>query len=266
MLDGRGLTETWGSASAVSFVRGAQLVREHLAIALSDRSDRRGLSRHEHEAATIHTNREHPVAAAAPEQPDARVPPGRAAEEVVRNEPQVARAAREGHEYRIEGSTKEAYPPLRSEIARFLRELPTCALEPRARYPRAVGIDERREQLLARRVPREQVVLGRAYVIHARNGGVGVAVERDGQLGYCLHREKLGQHYAFVELDWDEGPPHGTAIPLSAIDEEPPAEEDGPTLLAWLTVQEELHREAIEAAWEVLLGFRPPRAPAPSTS
>jgi len=40
-----------------------------------------------------------------------------------------------------------------------------------------MGFEDRYKPLLARRVPREDVVLGRAYVIHARNGGVGVAVE-----------------------------------------------------------------------------------------
>ena len=38
-----------------------------------------------------------------------------------------------------------------------------------------------RATLLARRVPHDEVILGRAYVIHARNGGVGVAVREEGQ-------------------------------------------------------------------------------------
>jgi hypothetical protein len=33
--------------------------------------------------------------------------------------------------------------------------------------------DDRHRSLLSRRVPRAQIELGRAYVIHARNGGVG---------------------------------------------------------------------------------------------
>ena len=35
-----------------------------------------------------------------------------------------------------------------------------------------------RATLLARRVPHDEVIVGRAYIIHARNGGVGVAVCR----------------------------------------------------------------------------------------
>lgn len=42
--------------------------------------------------------------------------------------------------------------------------------------PKPEDFEKRYKPLLARRVPRENVVMGRAYVIHARNGGVGVAV------------------------------------------------------------------------------------------
>ncbi|MBX3269583.1 MAG: hypothetical protein KF729_04950 [Sandaracinaceae bacterium] len=104
--------------------------------------------------------------------------------------------------------------------------------------------------LLARRVPREDVVIGRAYVIHARNGGVGVAIEQEGRLGYRLHREKSGDHFLFVEWDWDEGPPHGTAFPLSPIALAPPADED--ELLAWLAEREtDLRAEIAEAQREL---------------
>lgn len=117
------------------------------------------------------------------------------------------------------------------------------------------GLDDRYKPLLARRVRREDIILGRAYLIHARNGGVGVAVEQDGVIGFRLHREKFGNHFLFVELDWDEDPQFGTAIPLELIDARPPSGDD--ELLAWLASQEDVHRTEIEAAWEVILGFSP---------
>ena len=119
------------------------------------------------------------------------------------------------------------------------------------------SIDDRYAQLLARRVPREGVIVGRAYVIKARNGGVGVAVEEDGVLGYRLHREKFGHRYLFVEYDWADDPRFGTVIPLSLIEAEPPTDDD--ELLAWLTDQEDEHRAEIDAAWEVILGHPPPK-------
>jgi len=117
----------------------------------------------------------------------------------------------------------------------------------------SAGLDDRYKQLLAVRIRREDIVLGRVYVIHARNGGVGVAVYEDGLIGYRLHREKFGNHFLFVELDWDEDPQFGTAIPLTLIDAEPPAADD--KLLAWLANQEDAHRAEINAAWEAILGF-----------
>lgn len=118
-----------------------------------------------------------------------------------------------------------------------------------------MGIEDRYEPLLARRIPPDKVTIGRAYVIHARNGGVGVAVEDAGCIGYRLHREKFGHHYLFVEFDWDEGPPHGTAIPLAPIEAEPPQDESA--LLLWLSDQEHEHRLQIDEAWEAVLGFSP---------
>jgi len=113
-----------------------------------------------------------------------------------------------------------------------------------------LSFEDRYKPLLARRVPRQDVILGRAYVIHARNGGVGVAVEEDNRVGYRLHREKWGEHYLFVEWDWTDDPNFGTAIPLKLIEAEPP--EDG--LLEWLSKQQDEHRAEIDAAWEVILG------------
>jgi hypothetical protein len=114
--------------------------------------------------------------------------------------------------------------------------------------------EDRRSPLLARRIPRVDIEIGRAYVIHARNGGVGVAVSENDCLGYKLHREKFDKHYLFVEDDWDNGPPFGTAIPLAAISEDPPKDEV--ELLAWLSDQETKHRALIDEAWQTVL---PPR-------
>lgn len=112
--------------------------------------------------------------------------------------------------------------------------------------------EERHAPLLARRVPREDIIIGRAYVIHARSAGVGVAIEDDGHLGYVLHREKGGVHFLFTEWDWSEGPPFGTAIPLRLIEAEPPEDDDQ----AWLAKQEDEHRAEIDAAWDVVLPWR----------
>ncbi len=112
--------------------------------------------------------------------------------------------------------------------------------------------DERYRILLARRLPRALIEQGRAYVIHARNGGVGVAVDEDGELGYRLHRVKFGQHYLFVEFDWDEGEPFGTVIPLAPIADVPPEGDD--SLLAWLREQELVHQTVIAEAWATILG------------
>lgn len=112
-------------------------------------------------------------------------------------------------------------------------------------------MNDRYQLLLARRIPLAEIRLGRAYVIHARNGGVGVAVIENGRRGYCLHREKFRTQYLFVEYDWDEGPPNGTAIPLQAINGEPPSDESA--LLAWLAEQEAAHRAEIDDAWKTIL-------------
>lgn len=114
------------------------------------------------------------------------------------------------------------------------------------------SIDERRGELLARRIPMADVVPGRAYIIHARNGGVGVAVTDGGQPGFRLRRVKFRDVFLFVEVDWDVGPPHGTAIPLRELEEAPPA--DDAALLAWLEGQELANRDEVRANWRVLLG------------
>ena len=112
---------------------------------------------------------------------------------------------------------------------------------------------DRQKPLLAARVPPDEVTVGRAYVTHARNGGVGVAVrDEDGRLGYRLRRVKFDRFYLFVEWDWDEGEPHGTAIPSMEIPEDPP--HDDQMLLDWLKARQEEHQERIDAAWRVVLG------------
>lgn len=114
-----------------------------------------------------------------------------------------------------------------------------------------VTTDERVRPLLERRIPREDVEIGRAYVIHARNGGIGVALESKGHLVYRLHRVKFGAHYLFDELDWSEGEPFGTAIPLRLLEVIPPT--DDAELLEWLACREEECREEVAAAWEIVL-------------
>lgn len=110
-----------------------------------------------------------------------------------------------------------------------------------------------RATLLARRIPHDEVMVGRVYIMHARNGGVGVAVRReDGLLGYRLHREKFGRHFLFTEIDWADDEHFGTAIPLRLLPEESPADDDA--LLAWLADRETEHRDEIKAAWREVLG------------
>jgi hypothetical protein len=114
-----------------------------------------------------------------------------------------------------------------------------------------MSIDDRVRTLLDRRFPRDEVELGRAYVIHARNGGIGIAVTTEEKLGYRLHREKFGTHFLFDEWDWDEGEPFGTAIPLRRLDADPPS--DDVELLEWLACREWEWRVEIDAAWRTRL-------------
>jgi hypothetical protein len=111
---------------------------------------------------------------------------------------------------------------------------------------------DRHDSLLARRIPRESIVPGRAYRIHARNGGIGIAEMDQERLGYVLHRVKFGSHFLFVEWDWEEGVPYGTAIPLVELTETPPTDRD--CWLDWLSQREIEHKETIQATWtEILL-------------
>lgn len=112
--------------------------------------------------------------------------------------------------------------------------------------------DIQRRSLLARRVPRGEVVVGRAYVIHARNGGVGVAVSRGAELCYRLHRVKFDRHLLFDEVDWSDSETFGTAIPLRLLPDIPPTEDV--ELLDWLAAREEEHAAEVKAAWREVLG------------
>lgn len=113
-------------------------------------------------------------------------------------------------------------------------------------------IDLERRSLLARRVPRGDVIPGRAYVIHARNGGIGVALLRDAELRYRLHRVKFDDHYLFDEVDWEDSAVHGTAIPLRLLPDAPPA--DAAALLDWLAERERELAGEVKAAWREVLG------------
>lgn len=120
--------------------------------------------------------------------------------------------------------------------------------------------DHDRALLLTRRVPVNDVVLGRAYLIHARHGGIGVALREEGRLGYRLRREKFGHIYLTIEWDWDEGPPHGTAIPLRLLRDPPP--DDDNELLQWLAAHEAESSAEIQDNWyEAMFNRQRPKAP-----
>jgi len=107
--------------------------------------------------------------------------------------------------------------------------------------------------VLARRVPRDDVAVGAVYRIHARNGGVGVAVfdEKRGMLGYRLRREKLGEVFLFTEWDWADSETFGTAIPLERLDAVAPDGDDA--LLAWLGDLEAAHADSRQAVWDEIM-------------
>jgi hypothetical protein len=116
----------------------------------------------------------------------------------------------------------------------------------------SAAIERRYALLLAHRIPVTEIVVGRAYVIHARDGGVGVALRADGRLGYELHRQKFEAHLLDVEWDCAGRPHYGTAIPLVALDAVPPT--DPLELLRWLIELEAEHQAIIDMAWKVALG------------
>lgn len=103
------------------------------------------------------------------------------------------------------------------------------------------------KELLPKRIPRAEIILGRAYIIHARNGGVGIASEHNGQIEYTLHRIKFDNHFLFPETDWEDDEHFGTAIPLRLLPNIPP--ENKEEWLDWLAELEQEHKEEIIATW-----------------
>jgi hypothetical protein len=78
-------------------------------------------------------------------------------------------------------------------------------------------LDDRYQALLKRRIRVEDAVEGSVYVIHARNGGVGIAVSEGGRIGYRIHREKFGNHFLFAVRSHVErtGPRAGRLVPVT---------------------------------------------------
>ena len=95
------------------------------------------------------------------------------------------------------------------------------------------------ESLLSRRVPREEIIPGRAYRIHGRRGKIGVADLKSGILRYRIRRVKFGHVFLDTEIDWSDDPTFGTAIPLQLLSEDPPTEDEA--LLEWLAEMERVH-------------------------
>lgn len=109
-----------------------------------------------------------------------------------------------------------------------------------------------RETLLNQRVPRVLIEVGRAYVLNARNGGVGVAQRNDrGQIEYRIRREKFGRVFLDEETDWADCDTFGTAIPLRRLPDLPP--EKPSALLPWLIQKEAEVKAEVRAAWELVL-------------
>ena len=106
---------------------------------------------------------------------------------------------------------------------------------------------EYQEQLLTKRIPREDIIFGRAYIIHARNGGVGIARQNSDQIEYTLHRVKFGNHFLFPEVDWADDDNFGTAIPLQLLEDIPSTDES--EWLDWLAEMEEKYKEEVKATW-----------------
>ena len=104
--------------------------------------------------------------------------------------------------------------------------------------------------LVARRIAPDDIVTGRAYVVFARNGGVGVAERVDGHLGYQV---VIGDGICpslDVEWDWSEGPPFGTLIPLVGVMAPPPV--DKAEMILWLLAREGQYAAELAAAWQIV--------------
>ncbi len=115
--------------------------------------------------------------------------------------------------------------------------------------------------LLARRIAPDDNVTGMAYVVFARNGGVGVAERVDGHLGYQLLEGDGGRPSLDLEWDWSAGPPFGTVIPLLEVTAPSPL--DKAELLPWLLDREEEYAVEVAAAWKM---FNPARRAGPEGS
>lgn len=105
------------------------------------------------------------------------------------------------------------------------------------------------KELLTKRIPHDEIILGRAYIIHARNGGVGIASKNGDQIEYTLNRIKWGANFLDNEIDWEDHEFHGTAIPLRLLPDSPP--ENREEWLDWLAVLEEVHEEEIASTWGI---------------
>ena len=114
---------------------------------------------------------------------------------------------------------------------------------------------------LERRVPRDQLQLGHAYVIHARNGKVGIwahmpeRVRPASQYGFKLRRVKFSNVFLDDEQDWEDCQHHGTAIPLHDLG--PAPELEGDALLAWLEAKTKESEPWMKAFWEDFKGWNP---------
>lgn len=121
-------------------------------------------------------------------------------------------------------------------------------------------MDHPREVLLRHRVPRSVIEVGRAYVLCARNGGVGVARFNDhGELEYRIRREKFGRVFLDEETDWADSDTFGTAIPLRRLPDAPP--ETPAALLQWLIQKEADVAEEVKVAWDMVLSSSRQRTP-----
>lgn len=117
------------------------------------------------------------------------------------------------------------------------------------------------DELIPKRIPRDQIKLGTAYLIHARNGGIGIAKlvpeytwqspngprTNPAHLVYTIRRNKFGRTYLFDEVDWEDDPNFGTAIPLRELTEQPPENQE--EWLAWLIELEHTYQEEVLATW-----------------
>ena len=107
-----------------------------------------------------------------------------------------------------------------------------------------------------KRIPLGDLKPGYLYIIHARNGRVGVyrhnpdANDPQWRHEYDLPRTKFGRTYVDQEYDWETGPPFGTAIPLKEVGPVPENVED---LLAYLVAEQERltpeHEALTKDAW-----------------